>query len=242
MKTVKEVSRLTGVSVRTLHHYDAIGLLKPSRITASGYRMYDYEALRRLHTILLFRELEFPLSEIKSIIDSPDFDQNKALEQQIQMLDLKRKHLSDLISYARQIQIKGVKTMDFSAFDKTELDSYAAQAKATWGQTEAYKEFEEKTKGQAKEQMLITGNALMNIFAEMGKIRHLSPDDDIAQAKVADLQNFITNHYYTCTKEILSGLGKMYVGGGSMTDNINSAGGEGTAEFAAKAIEIYCKK
>lgn len=242
MKTVKEVSKLTGVSVRTLHYYDAIGLLQPSKITSSGYRLYDDNTLRRLYTILLFRELQFSLNEIKSIIDSSDFDQNKALDQQIQMLEIKRKQLGNLISYARQIQIKGVDTMDFSAFDKTELDSYAAQAKATWGQTSAYKEFEEKTKGQTNEQILTTGNTLMDIFVEMGKIRHLSPSDDMAQATVAELQNFITKHYYTCTKEILSGLGKMYIGGGSMTDNINAAGGDGTAEFAAKAIEIYCNK
>ena len=80
MRTVNEVSKLTGVSVRTLHHYDAIGLLKPTTVSEAGYRLYDDTALERLQQILLFRELEFPLKEIKSILDSPNFDRCKALE------------------------------------------------------------------------------------------------------------------------------------------------------------------
>ena len=93
MKTVKEVSLLTGVSVRALHHYDAIGLLKPAKVTEAGYRLYDTASLERLQQILLFRELEFPLKEIKAILESPDFDRNKALEQQISLLELKKEHL-----------------------------------------------------------------------------------------------------------------------------------------------------
>ena len=79
MRTVKEVSKLTGVSVRTLHHYDAIGLLKPTAVTQAGYRLYDDEALGRLQSILLFRELQFPLKEIQAILDSPGFDRSQAL-------------------------------------------------------------------------------------------------------------------------------------------------------------------
>lgn len=106
MNTVKEVSRLTGVSVRTLHYYDAISLLKPSRVTEAGYRLYDDTALRRLQTILLFRELQFPLKEIREILGSPGFDPMEALQQQIHLLELQRRHLDKLISHARQIQKK----------------------------------------------------------------------------------------------------------------------------------------
>lgn len=240
MKTVKEVSRLTGVSVRTLHHYDAIGLLKPTRVTEAGYRLYDEVALRRLQAILLFRQLQFPLKEIKEILDSPGFDPMEALEQQIHMLEFQRQHLDRLISHARKIQKTGVITMDFSAFDTTQMDRYAAEAKAKWGKTEAYKEFEQKTAGQTEEQMQATGDGLMVIFARMGAIRQLSPASEEAQALVAELQNYITAHYYTCTKQILRGLGQMYIAGDSMTENIDRAGGEGTAAFAHQAIEIYC--
>ena len=108
MRTVKEVSKITGVSVRTLHHYDAIGLLKPTKVTEAGYRMYDDTALSRLQNILLFRELQFPLKEIKEILDSPDFDPSEAIAQQIRLLELQYKHLGELLAFAREIQSKGV--------------------------------------------------------------------------------------------------------------------------------------
>lgn len=241
MKTVKEVSELTGVSVRTLHHYDAIGLLRPTRVTAAGYRLYDDTALGRLHTILLLRQLRFPLKDIRRILDSPGFDPVEALEEQIHLLELQRQHLEDLISHARQIQKTGVMDMNFQPFDSAEMDKYTAETKRKWGATDAYKEFEQKTAGKTREQMDASGDALMDIFGELGAIRHQAPGCPEAQALVAKLQGFITAHYYTCTKQILRGLGQMYTAGGSMTENIDRAGGEGTAEFARQAIEIYCK-
>jgi len=125
MKTVKEVSKLTGVSVRTLHHYDAIGLLKPTHVTDAGYRLYGDEALSRLQMILLFRQLQFPLKEIRQILDSPTFDPVLALQQQIKMLELQRDHLDRLIVHARQIQKTGVNHMDFKPFDKSGSDCAA---------------------------------------------------------------------------------------------------------------------
>ena len=142
MKTVKEVSQLTGVSVRALHHYDAIGLLKPTRVTEAGYRLYDDTALARLQSILLFRQLQFPLKDIKSILDSPKFQPMEALEQQIHLLELQREQLDRLLSHARYIQKAGVFSMDFSKFDTSKINAYAAQAKAKWGNTEAWQEFE----------------------------------------------------------------------------------------------------
>ena len=242
MRTVKEVSNLTGVSVRTLHHYDAIGLLKPTCVTQAGYRLYDDAALERLQTILLFRQLQFPLKEIKAILDSPHFDPREALDQQIHMLQLQRQHLDALIAHARQIQKTGVMTMSFSAFDNHTMEEYAAQAKAKWGDTDAYREFRQKTAGQGPGELKATGDALMDIFAQIGAIRRTSPASPEAQALVAKLQSFITAHYYTCTPQILRGLGQMYIADDSMTENINAAGGEGTAEFAHQAIEIYCAK
>lgn len=241
MRTVKEVSQLTGVSVRTLHHYDAIGLLKPSCVTQAGYRLYDEEALQRLQTILLFRELQFPLKEIKVILDSPAFDPMAALTQQIELLELQRKHLDNLISHARKMQKTGVFSMDFSSYDTAEMDNYAAEAKRRWGKTDAYREFTEKTADKTQQQMQATGDVLMDIFAEIGAIRHLSPASREAQDLVAKLQNFITGNYYTCTKQILLGLGQMYIAGDAMTENIDHTGGTGTAQFTHDAIEIFCK-
>ena len=130
--------------------------------------------------------------------------------------------------------------MDFSAFDRSKQETYAAEAKKRWGKTDAYKEFEEKTAGQSQAQQDSAAQGLMAIFADLGAIRTADPAAPEAQAKVKELQEYITAHYYTCTKQILRGLGMMYIAGDEMTENINKAGGEGTAEFAHKAIEVYC--
>ena len=241
MMTVNEVSKLTGVSIRTLQYYDKIGLLHPAKYTEAGYRLYDDAALETLQQILLFRELEFPLKEIKEIIGSPDFDRSKALGQQIELLRLKKEHIENLIELAKGIKLLGVRNLKFDAFDTRKIDEYAAQAKASWGQTPAYKEYEEKAKGRTKEEDKKIYQGMIDIFAEFGAIRKSDPASGEAQALVKKLQNYITEHMYTCTNEILSGLGKMYAGGGDFTKNIDSFGGEGTAEFASKAIEYYCR-
>ena len=248
MMTVHEVSNLTGISIRTLQYYDKIGLFAPAEYSKAGYRLYDEKALSRLQIILLFRELEFPLKDIKGIIDSPDFDRNKALEQQIKLLEMKKEHLENLILLARGMKLLGVKYMenkqktDFKAFDTTKIDEYAEQAKASWGNTPQWKEYEQKRK-EAKEDFNAVGEQMMEeIFGEFGKLKEKDPASKEAQDLVKKLQDFITEHFYTCTNEVLSGLGKMYAGGGEFTANIDAVGGEGTAEFANKAIEVYCKE
>lgn len=242
MMTVHEVSRLTGVSIRTLHYYDRIGLLHPVQTTASGYRLYDDTDLERLQHILLFRELQFPLKEIRTILDSPDFDTDRALEQQITLLRMKKEHLEHLIDFAHEIRKTGVRTMDFTAFDTKKMDEYAAQAKASWGETAAYQEYEEKSRNRTKEEEQMIGGGLMKLFTEFGGMMDRKPADDTVQEQVKKLQTYITEHYYTCTNEILKGLGSMYSGGGSMTENIEKAGGKGTARFVTEAIGIYCGK
>ena len=241
MMTVNEVSKLTGVSIRTLQYYDKIGLFHPAKYTEAGYRLYDDAALETLQQILLFRELEFPLKDIKKIISSPDLDRSTALEQQIELLMLKKEHIENLIDLAKGIKLLGVKKLKFDAFDTRKIDEYAAQAKASWGKTSAYKEFEEKSKGRTKEEDQIIYQGMIDIFGEFGQIRNTEPSSKDAQALVKKLQDYITEHMYTCTKKILSSLGKMYAGGGDFTKNIDSYGGEGTAEFTSQAIEIYCR-
>lgn len=235
MKTVHQVSGLTGISIRTLHYYDSIGLLKPSEITPSGYRLYDDSALERLQTILLFRELQFPLKEIGEILSSPDFDRKEALKQQAELLKLRRDRLNELIKMIET----GVDTMDFSAFDETKIKEYEKEAREKWGKTEAFAEYEKKTADRTSEETKDTGDAFMEIFARAGQIKDAAPDSAEAQAVVKEIQSFITENYYTCTDEILKGLGQMYVFDERMKANIDKVGGEGTAEFVSKAIELY---
>ena len=245
MKTVHEVSELSGVSIRTLQYYDRIGLLSPTDRTEAGYRLYDDAALEKLQQILLFRELQFPLKDIMEIVNRPDFDRSKALEQQIELLKLKKEHIENLIDLAVGIKALGVKEMTregFEAFDTRKLDEYARQAKATWGTTDAYKEYEQKSKDWTKTDRAGIHRQIMDIFREFGEIRESDPGSPEAQALVKKLQDFITEKMYTCTNEILSGLGRMYGGGGDFTANIDRAGGKGTAQFACDAIQIYCGK
>ena len=146
MRTIHEVSQLAGVSVRTLRHYDAIGLLPPTALTEAGYRLYDDTALARLQSILLFRELEFPLKTIRRILDDPGFDQNAALLDQIKLLELRRKRLGKLIILARETMRTGEIPMKFDAFDKTEQERYAAEVREKWGGTAAYQAYQRREK------------------------------------------------------------------------------------------------
>lgn len=241
MMTVNEVSKLAGVSIRTLHYYDQIGLLQPTDISEAGYRLYDDKALERLQQILLFRELEFSLKDITKIVNDKNFDKDKALQQQIELLTLKKEHLENLISFAREIKGKGVKHMSFEAFDTKKIDEYTKRAKEQWGNTEAYKEFEEKSRYQSKADQATITEGLMEIFVEFGQMIKEEPGCEMVQNHVKKLKDYITEHFYTCTMEILAGLGMMYGADGEFKDNIDKAAGKGCAEFSAKAIEIYCR-
>ena len=243
MMTVHEVSKLTGVSVRALHHYDQLGLLKPAAVTEAGYRLYDEDSLVRLQSILLFRELQFPLKDIGAILDSPTFDRNRALDQQIRLLELQKEHIENLIDLAKGMKLVGVKPMaDFKAFDTKKIDEYAREAKASWGTTPEWKEYEQKAKGRTKEQTAAISEGMMDIFRAFGTIRDTDPASAEAQALVSRLQGYITEHFYTCSDGILLSLSKMYGGGGSMTENIDKVGGPGTGAFAEQAIAVHCKK
>lgn len=241
MMTVHRVSELTGVTVRALQYYDKIGLLPPASCTEAGYRLYDDATLERLQQILLFRELEFPLREIQKILDSPDFDRKKALKQQTELLILQKERLERLIALAKQMENGGT-SMDFTAFDSNKLDEYAARAKASWGGTEAYREYEQKANGRTKAEEQAYGAQIMELFIAFGAMKDLAPDAPAAQAQVKKLQDYITAHYYHCTDKILLGLGQLYAAGGAFTENIDAAGGKGTAAFVNRAIERYCRE
>ena len=240
MMTVHEVSKLAGVSIRTLQYYDKIGLLHPTGYTDAGYRLYDDTDLERLQHILLFRELEFPLKDIQAILNCPDFDRNKALDQQIELLRLKKEHIENLMKFALGIKKTGVRHMDFKAFDRSKLDEYSRRAKEQYGNTPEFQQMQEKSKNRTKDEETLMMDRFMLLFKEAGKIKDVDPASSEAQDMVKKIQGFITENMYTCTNEILRGLGKMYSGGGEFTENIDSWGGEGTAVFLDNAIRIYC--
>lgn len=242
---IKEFAELTGVSVRTLHYYDEIGLLKPSYVDEqNGYRFYDETSLERMQEILFYRELDFPLKSIAGILASPNYDKQKALVEQKRLLTLKKDRLERLIAALEQAE-KGEITM--SAFDNSEYETarqqYEAEAKQRWGGTDAYKESQAKTAGYSKDKWNDVLAGMNGVFAEFAACKKCgeSADSETAQRLVEKLQDYITSNFYYCTNEILAGLGQMYVCDERFKNNIDSHG-EGTAEFVSEAIKSYCKK
>ena len=238
---IREFAKLCGVSVRTLHYYDETGILKPSYVDKNtGYRFYDEASLLRMQEILFYRELDFSLKSISEILSSPGYNKEKALAEQKKLLILKKERLEKLIS-AIDGAAKGVNIM--KAFDNTELENYKDEVKERWGKTEAYKQYSEKTKDySAEKQNSLTEamDAVMKDFSLCMKADN-TPDSAEAQSLVKALQKHITENYYTCTNEILYGLGQMYVADDRFRSNIDRHG-EGTAEYISKAIEEYCLK
>ena len=242
---INEFAKLAGVSVRTLHYYDEIGLLKPAFVDEqNGYRFYDEISLERMQEILFYRELDFELKSIAEIFSSPDYDKQKALAEQRKLLILKKERLERIIAALDSAE-KGKITM--SAFDNSDYETarnqYEAEAKRRWGETAAYKEHAEKTANHTKDKWQEVNDGLMTVltkFAECMKDGNTA-DSAEAQALVKELQNYITDNYYTCTNEILSGLGQMYVADERFKNNIDKHT-PGTAAFISESIATYCKK
>ena len=238
---IKEFAEFTGVSVRTLHYYDEIGLLRPFDVDkATGYRFYNEESLLRMQEILFYRELDFSLKSIGEILSSSNYNKTKALQEQKQLLILKKERLERLISAIDEAE-KGVNVM--KAFDNSEFEKYKSEAQERWGKTDAYKEHAQKTKGYGKDKwnnLAADMNAILGEFAICMK-KGNTPDAEEAQALVKKLQNHITENYYTCTNEILFGLGQMYVADERFKNNIDKHA-DGTAAYVCEAISHYSKK
>lgn len=237
MKTVKAVSKIAGISVRTLQYYDHIGLLSPATRSEAGYRLYSDDDMRRLQRILLLRELDFPLKSIIEIMK----DGYISIDEQIEILEQKKARLENLISLAKKIKVSRGDYMDFNAFNDEKIEEYSKRAKELWGKTEAYKEFESKQKGRSQDDFKLINQQLMMIFREFADIKQRGPESKEAQTMVKKLQDFITTNYYACTNEILAGLGKLYASNSEFSKNIDEFAGEGAAAFAGKAIEHFCK-
>ena len=240
---INETAKLTGVTVRTLHYYDEIGLLKPNIITEAGYRLYDEENLETLQQILFFRELDFPLKEIKNIVTHPSFDRQEALNAHRELLLKKRRRLDGLITLIEQT-MKGETSMSFKEFDMKEIEKtkekYEQEVKERWGTTAAYAECSHKTASYGKDDWMKITENMQQIFTRFAQLKNkqLAPDSPQAKEAVKAWQTHITQHFYPCTLEILKSLGTMYVEDTRFKESIDKVG-EGTAEYMAKAIEAY---
>ena len=239
---IGDTARRAGVSVRTLHHYDQIGLLHPSRVSDAGYRYYDEQALLRLEQILFLRELDFPLEEIARILDSPGYDAREAMRRQRELLCMKRQRMDAIIDRLDRA-ILGEGPAEPEVFSMTEIEKvraqYAEEAKARWGETSAWQESEQRAAAKGAQDWRDAQAGMEALMQEFAQVRSLPPEDGRVQALVARWQAYITEHYYTCTDEILAGLGQMYTQDERFRQSIDRAG-EGTAACMARAIEAYC--
>lgn len=238
---VKEVADLVGISVRTLHHYDDIELLIPAATTESGYRIYSNENLETLQQILFFRELGFPLKEIKEIIHRPSFDQAEALEMHRKMLLEKRRRLDKMIETIdktmryKKGRIRMTNQEKFEGFDFSQ-NPYEAEARERWGD-KAVDESNEKVQNMSTDEKKVFEDEFNAIYKDLAKIRHESPDSDIAQAGIKIWYEFL-NKMGNYSLEAFKGLGQMYVDDERFTKNIDQFG-EGLAVFMRDAMENF---
>ena len=213
---VRELARLAGVSVRTLHHYDQIGLLTPSSRTAAGYRQYGADDLMRLQQILFFKELDVPLGEIRAILDDPEFDQIAALEQHRRLLQLQSERLAQLLKTVdKTIQKLTEDTMTltneelYEGFSKEQIESYENEARERWGSTDAYKESRKRVGNMSKAQWDAVKEQGDEATRLMAGLMGRDPADPEVQAAIAKHHAWIEN-FYTAPAEMYAGLGQMY--------------------------------
>ena len=240
---INEAAELAGVTVRTLHHYDKIGLLSPVKSAENGYRDYGEAELLRLQQIMFLKEMDFPLEEIKKMLDNPGLDRNRMMEAQHDLLIKKKQRLEKIIALL-EAEMRGENKMSFKEFDMKEIEDcrkkYADEARAKWGGTEAYKESEERTKYYDEGKWQKVNDEQGIILSEFAAFaaEGVKPDSSEAMAMAAKWQNYISDNFYECTDEILAGLAEMYIADERFKTNLDKAG-KGTAEFMSASIKAY---
>lgn len=250
MYKVNEVSKLSGVSIRMLHHYDKIGLLVPSEKTEKNYRLYSEDDIKRLYQILIFKELEFQLKDIKDILDDESFDREKALRLQRELIVKKKERMEKIIISIDEVvdNMGGNNNMskkDFEGFNYEEIkahkEQYDEETKKRYGKSNAYKECNEKTSNYSKGDWESISKEADTIYRNLEKLMDRDPADEEVQILIQNWRDHITNNFYDCKIEIFRGLALMYVADERFTKNIDKYG-EGLAQFLSDAMSVYCDK
>ena len=239
--TVGEIARLAGVSVRALHHYDEIGLVAPSGRSLAGYRTYDEAAIDRLQEVLLFRELGFPLDEIRKIVESPSYQRQGALLRHKGMLENKVERLLEVIdAVARSIDQQGkgstmTKEEKLKVFGDFDPSEHEGEAEERWGGTDEYTDSVRRTKDYTAADWETINAENDEIYAGFVAIMDSDIDSDEVKALVERHRQHISRWYYECTPEIHAGLGQMYVADPRFTKNIDKTQ-DGLAAYLSAAI------
>lgn len=249
MYLVKEIAKIAGVSVRTLHHYDQKALLKPDKIDPNGYRKYSDESLSRLQHILFLKELDFSLVEIGKILQAPDFNRTEALLKQKELLKHKRDRLNNIIDTLDKTitSLKDGTTMNkkkmFNSFNMDEIkkaeNRYMEEVKQKYGSSDSYKESVKRTSGYGEKDWKLIKRESDEIMNTLVSLMDKEISDKTVQISIKNWQDHITKYYYECSKKILLGLGEAYVDDIRFTKNIDKHG-QGFSIFFRDAIRYYC--
>ncbi|QDX94449.1 MerR family transcriptional regulator [Brevibacillus laterosporus] len=239
---VKEVAELVGVSIRTLHHYDQIGLLTPKETTDSGYRLYSEENLEKLQQILFFKELGFSLKEIKKIINSPSFNQQEALILQRKMLIEKRHRVDKMIEtidktikfMMGEIQMTNEERFEGINFRHNQ---YEQEARQRWG-NQPVDETYAKLEGMTKDEQKGLSEKWDMIFNKLALLRGQSPKSQEVQATIKEWYDFLNKNFGKYSLDAFYGLGQLYIDDERFTKNIDQYS-EGLAKFMSDAMEVF---
>ncbi|MEU8993216.1 MerR family transcriptional regulator [Streptomyces caniferus] len=223
--SVGQVAAFAGVTVRTLHHYDEIGLLPPGERSHAGHRRYGEDDLDRLQQILFYRELGFPLDEVAALLDDPHTDPQEHLRRQYDLLTGRIGRLQEMAAAvehameARRMKVRLTPEEKFEVFGDFDPDAHAAEAEERWGGTDAYEESRRRTAAYTKDdwqRLTARFDALHRRMADL-LARGVPADSEAAMEAAEEHRRFISEAYYDCTHERHSGLGEMYVTDGRFT-------------------------
>ncbi|MGI6037760.1 MAG: MerR family transcriptional regulator [Limnochordia bacterium] len=248
---IGEAAQLAGVSIRTLQYYDRIGLLKPTTITETGYRLYSSADLQRLQQILLFKEMGFSLAEIKDLLICSHGQRKDSLRAQKEVLQAQLRRLTRIIHLVDETikeleEGAEMKPQDmFGPFSEEEVakhrEKYAQEAREKYGHTQAYQESEKRAARYTKEQWAQAASEADGIYKELAQLIDRDPAADQVQTAIEKWHQHICRWYYDCSLEIFRGLGNLYVEDPRFTENIDKYR-PGLAAFMQKAMEIYCQR
>lgn len=243
---IKEAARLTGLSVRTLQHYDNIGLLVPERNSENDYRIYSAEDMAKLQQILLFRECGLPLEQIGNILSHPSYSREDALAMQREYLLGEKRRIEAMLKTLDHTldALKGGKEMtaeeQFEGFKFTRDNPYEEEARQRWGD-EAVDKSNAYIQSKSDKDMSDIQEKMNAMFAGLAELRDTDPAGDVAQEAMEQMYNFMNGSFgVKYSYEAFAGLGAMYIADSRFQENIDRFG-PGLAEFLSKAMDIYGK-
>lgn len=242
--TVGQVARQAGLTIRTLHYFDSIGLVVPSKRSEAGYRLYSRADIERLQEVLFFRELGFGLEEIKAILERPDYSRGRVLRRQRRMLEARAERINRMIA-AVDLALEGERmNLNLSneemleVFDGFDPTAYEEEAEERWGDTDAYQESARRASGYTKADWQTISAEAAEINAAFVALMQdgSEPEGQEARALAERHRTHISKWFYECSREMHAGLGRMYVEDERFTRNIDAAA-PGLAAYMARAFE-----